>query len=354
MPQYPFNWIDRPPSVNRIIGIKWVAHLLYPDLFPYDMRAETRRFYATFYHWNLTDAELNRTSRHRDKENTMNDEWLQPVSIRPVGVVLSPLKNFDQIPKYDEESVILMRGDLLPALAGLEHFSHLHVLYRQHRRGEWKKRAGLAEDDETLTMPNVGEPTCKGVYTSRSPARPSGIGSCVVELLGRDENRCRCADSTPSTARRFSTSKSTSLATTAFPTPSPAALVPEDRTAGHLAPVALGDDERQPHAGHARRPARARGTESRPRGAQNAHVQGGHFFAQGVEGITGCSVIHGSMTFEEKSKSVADWVVRADSDGRSVTIRMKDGLWDSASEVLAADDELLFQSVEVAVHALRG
>jgi iron complex transport system substrate-binding protein len=59
VPQYPFNWMDRPPSVNRIIGIKWAAHLLYPDLFPYDMRAETRRFYATFYHWNLTDAELN-------------------------------------------------------------------------------------------------------------------------------------------------------------------------------------------------------------------------------------------------------------------------------------------------------
>jgi iron complex transport system substrate-binding protein len=59
VPQYPFNWLDRPPSVNRIIGIKWAAHLLYPDLFPYDMRAETRRFYATFYHWNLTDTELN-------------------------------------------------------------------------------------------------------------------------------------------------------------------------------------------------------------------------------------------------------------------------------------------------------
>jgi len=58
-PQYPFNWLDRPPGVNRVIGIKWVAHLLYPDLFPYDMRAETRRFYSTFYHWNLTDAELN-------------------------------------------------------------------------------------------------------------------------------------------------------------------------------------------------------------------------------------------------------------------------------------------------------
>jgi len=59
-PQYPFNWIDRPPSVNRIIGIEWIAHLLYPDLFPYDMRAETRRFYATFYHVKLTGAELDR------------------------------------------------------------------------------------------------------------------------------------------------------------------------------------------------------------------------------------------------------------------------------------------------------
>lgn len=57
-PQYPFNWIDRPPSVNRIIGIKWMAHLLYPSLFPYDMRAETRKFYATFYHVQLSDAQL--------------------------------------------------------------------------------------------------------------------------------------------------------------------------------------------------------------------------------------------------------------------------------------------------------
>ena len=59
-PQYPFNWIDRPPSVNRIIGIKWLANLFYPDVFHYDMRAETRRFYSEFYHWQLTDSELDR------------------------------------------------------------------------------------------------------------------------------------------------------------------------------------------------------------------------------------------------------------------------------------------------------
>lgn len=59
-PQYPFNWIDRPPSANRIIGIKWLAHLFYPKLFPMDLRAETRSFYHLFYHRDLSKAELDR------------------------------------------------------------------------------------------------------------------------------------------------------------------------------------------------------------------------------------------------------------------------------------------------------
>ena len=85
----------------------------------------------------------------------MSEEWMQPMEVRPVGVVISPLKNFDQLPNYREESVILMRGDLMQGLAGLEHFSHLHVLYRQHRREEWKRRAGIPEGTESLTMPNI-------------------------------------------------------------------------------------------------------------------------------------------------------------------------------------------------------
>jgi iron complex transport system substrate-binding protein len=58
MPQYPYSWIDRPPSANRLIGIKWLANLFYPELFPYDMRMETRTFYALFYHVQLTDKQL--------------------------------------------------------------------------------------------------------------------------------------------------------------------------------------------------------------------------------------------------------------------------------------------------------
>jgi iron complex transport system substrate-binding protein len=57
-PQYPFNWIDRPPSANRILGIRWLANLFYPDVFRYDIPADTKEFYWKFYHRKLTDAEV--------------------------------------------------------------------------------------------------------------------------------------------------------------------------------------------------------------------------------------------------------------------------------------------------------
>ena len=59
-PTAPFGWIDRPPSVNRIIGLKWLAGLFYPDRLGFDLRAETRRFYKLFYHVDLDDPSLDR------------------------------------------------------------------------------------------------------------------------------------------------------------------------------------------------------------------------------------------------------------------------------------------------------
>lgn len=58
IPYHPFNWIDRPTSVNRIIGAKWLANLLYPDIFKYDIREETKEFYEMFYHRKLTEDEV--------------------------------------------------------------------------------------------------------------------------------------------------------------------------------------------------------------------------------------------------------------------------------------------------------
>lgn len=57
VPSGPFNWMDRPPSVQRVLAVKWLGNLLYPDIFTYDMIAETREFYRLFFHYDLTEAE---------------------------------------------------------------------------------------------------------------------------------------------------------------------------------------------------------------------------------------------------------------------------------------------------------
>jgi len=57
-PTAPFGWIDRPPSLNRVIGLKWLAGLFYPEQLGHDLRETTRTFYRLFYHVDPRDAEL--------------------------------------------------------------------------------------------------------------------------------------------------------------------------------------------------------------------------------------------------------------------------------------------------------
>jgi iron complex transport system substrate-binding protein len=57
-PTAPFGWIDRPPSLNRVIGLRWLAGLFYPDRLGHDLRETTRTFYQLFYHVNPADPEL--------------------------------------------------------------------------------------------------------------------------------------------------------------------------------------------------------------------------------------------------------------------------------------------------------
>jgi iron complex transport system substrate-binding protein len=53
----PFGWIGSPPCANRLMGIRRLAKILYPELFPADLRAETQRFYGLFYHQEPTDEQ---------------------------------------------------------------------------------------------------------------------------------------------------------------------------------------------------------------------------------------------------------------------------------------------------------
>ncbi len=57
-PTAPFGWIDRPPSLNRMIGLAWLANIFHAERFPFDIVKDTRAFYKLFYGVDVSDADL--------------------------------------------------------------------------------------------------------------------------------------------------------------------------------------------------------------------------------------------------------------------------------------------------------
>ena len=42
-----------------MIGAVWAAETIYPDTYNFDLPKEVEEFYSLFYHYELTDSELN-------------------------------------------------------------------------------------------------------------------------------------------------------------------------------------------------------------------------------------------------------------------------------------------------------
>ena len=59
VPMGPYNWMGFPPSVQRILGMQWMAKVLYPEAADYDMFETTQTYFTLFYHWDLTAEEYN-------------------------------------------------------------------------------------------------------------------------------------------------------------------------------------------------------------------------------------------------------------------------------------------------------
>lgn len=57
VPVQPFNWIDRPPSFMRVLGIQWLANKLHPQTYKIDLNKRTKEFYDLFLHVKLTDQQ---------------------------------------------------------------------------------------------------------------------------------------------------------------------------------------------------------------------------------------------------------------------------------------------------------
>src|SRR5262245_37518920 len=59
-PKLPYGWIDAPPSLNPLIGLQWMARLLFPGRFSDDIRDVGREFYRQFYQVDLSGPELDK------------------------------------------------------------------------------------------------------------------------------------------------------------------------------------------------------------------------------------------------------------------------------------------------------
>ncbi|HWQ43341.1 MAG TPA: tRNA (N6-threonylcarbamoyladenosine(37)-N6)-methyltransferase TrmO [Desulfosporosinus sp.] len=271
----------------------------------------------------------------------------EPVSIKPVGVVVSDFKKVSKTYDYQKESMLYMREDLTDALIGLEYFSHLHVIYSQHRRKDWLNLIEWKSEEPPITLPFASEPACQGVYSTRSPSRPSAMGSCVVELVRHEGNRLYvkgldAIDGTPILDIKIYIPHYDAF---------PFAETPLNWCMGN----ALSTTSRHLHWDTInvgltlglRTGAKALQALEIGRGeAVRAEVIGGHFFAQGIEGATGCSVLRGNLLFEDNNQSPGQWKLKLVGQDSTVEISLKDQIYSGAAEVLEVEDAILFATLK--------
>lgn len=59
IPDSPYSVMSNPPSVNRILGIRWLGNIIYPEQYDFDIVKEFQRFYKAFYSIDLTEEKAN-------------------------------------------------------------------------------------------------------------------------------------------------------------------------------------------------------------------------------------------------------------------------------------------------------
>jgi len=103
-------------------------------------------------------------------------------TVNPVGIIRSPFVKKDDAPIQgafvpDTVGQVELFSEFAEGLKDIEGFSHLILLYRFDRAGEVE-----------LVRPTFLDDVPHGIFATRHPCRPNGIGLTVVRLLGREEN----------------------------------------------------------------------------------------------------------------------------------------------------------------------
>lgn len=105
------------------------------------------------------------------------------ITIEPIGIIHSPLNEKKHCPIQGVfAKKIVGTVEVFPPHVGglkdIEGFSHLYLFYYFDRAGKIEYVRSTFLDD-----------TPHGIYASRHPCRPNGIGMSIVKLNQRDENK---------------------------------------------------------------------------------------------------------------------------------------------------------------------
>ena len=102
------------------------------------------------------------------------------MQIDPIGIIHSPHHNKDDCP-IQPPYAATTRGKVevfkkyQDGLKDIEGFSHIYLLYQFDQAG-----------DIQLIRPTFLDDEAHGIYASRHPSRPNGIGLSIVKLIRRD------------------------------------------------------------------------------------------------------------------------------------------------------------------------
>lgn len=111
---------------------------------------------------------------------------MNAVELKPIGVICSPYKNRDEVPKQSSESKACGKIEVFKeyetGLQDLDGFSHIIILYYFHK----------CEKTSLLVRPFV-DSNLRGVFATRHPERPNHIGISVVKPLARCKNILKVA-----------------------------------------------------------------------------------------------------------------------------------------------------------------
>jgi tRNA-Thr(GGU) m(6)t(6)A37 methyltransferase TsaA len=102
--------------------------------------------------------------------------------INPIGIIHSPFREKEACPiqsiySADTSGTVEVFHEYAQGLQDVETFSHIYLLYLFDRAGKIE-----------LVRPTFLDDTPHGIFASRHPCRPNGIGISIVNLIAREDN----------------------------------------------------------------------------------------------------------------------------------------------------------------------